>query len=411
MPSGFRYAAQNNTMKTKRSSSVVCEACETRRALRPQPARIPEDPYQLCRHCSDRAERLSLRPLEWYNLAKRHGPYSCSFGEEYYSPGGIALMSDDELEEEPHILPAPALRDVAHDLRLLWDHTFTRREIRPKLLAAWRRHPKADVAARLAKVWDSRKDSHTRDHLLALCRDCLGRAGATLTRQIWEDYYQRLQASPATGSFPDDEEDHELDEEEFTKLIDSHLKADEGEDDPEDDDSPPRLDQPPRGFYDRVWLDSLLPSASARCLPRDEAFQRVLTEVERIRDPDLFIGLRDPRVLDWMETHLSLKPRADWGRVAAACRFSWGRAHLWLERGPPLSHIALDALDKLITRYGDPWVEKPGIRLLDPPSRRTLGRVLKAHAQRDAVPRVQKQVDFILHHAPVLLEGKPYGSD
>ncbi len=394
-------------MKTRRNTSpVVCEACETRRALRPQPERIPEDTYQLCRHCSDRLERLSLRPLEWYNLAKRHGPYAPVLGEEYYSPGGSALMSHDEMEEEPHILPAPALRDVAHDLHLLWDHTFTRREIGPKLLAAWRRHPKADVAALLAKVWDSRQDSHAREHLLALCRGCLGRAGAALTRQIWEDYYQRLQASPANGSFADDDEDHELDAEEFTKLIERHLEADKGEQ--EAGDSRPRMNQPPPGFYDRVWPDSLLPSTSARCLPRDEAFQRVLTEVERFRDPDHFIELRDPHVLDWMETHLSLKPRADWGRVAAACRFSWGRALRWLDQGRPLSHIALDALSTLIFPMGDPDDDSHGIRLLDPPSRRTLSRVLKAHALRDPVPRVENTVAFILEHAPVLLEGKPY---
>jgi hypothetical protein len=395
-------------MKTRRttSSSVVCEACETRRALRPQPERIPDDTFQLCQRCSDRLERLSLRPLEWYNLAKRHGPHGELLSREYYSPGGIALMSDDEMEEEPHILPAPALRDVAHDLHLLWDHTFTRREIGPKLLAAWRRHPKADVAALLTKVWDSREDSHTREHLLTLCRDCLGRAGAALIRQIWDDYYERAQDYPTTGSFPDDDEDHEPDAEEFTKLIDRHLKADEGEQ--EAGDSPPRLNQPPPGLYDRLWPDSRLPSASARCLPRDEAFQRVLTEVERFRNPHHFIGLRDPRVLDWMETHLSLKPSADWGHVAAACRFSWGRALLWLERGPPLSHIALDALENLITRYGDPLIEKPGVRLLDPPSRRTLSRVLKAHALRDPDPGVEDTVAFILENSPVLLEGKPY---
>jgi hypothetical protein len=390
-------------MKTRRTTSpVVCEACETRRALRPQPERIPEDPYQLCRPCSERCERLSLRPLEWYNLAKRHGPFAPVLGAEYYSPGGIALMSHDEMEEEPHILPAPALRDVAHDLHLLWDHTFTRRKIGPKLLSAWRHHPKAEVAARLAEVWDSRQDRHTREHLLTLCRGCLGRAGAALTRQIWEDYYQRLQASPATGSFPDD--DHELDGEALTELLDKYLPS--PEDEQEDEDSPSQLNQPPPGYYDRVLPDSLLPSVSARCLPLDEAFQRVLAEVERFSDPTHFIELRDPRVLDWMETHLSLKPRADWGRIAAASRFSWGRALLWLERGPPLSRIALAALETLISRYGDPWVEKPGIRLLDPPSRRTLSRVLKAHALRD--PDAEDTIDFILEQAPVLLEGKTY---
>lgn len=395
-----------NTRRT--SSSVVCEACETRRALRPQPARIPEDPFLLCQRCSDRVERLSLRPLEWYNLAKRHSPNEYVLGAEYYSPGGIALMSHDELEEEPHILPAPALRDVAHDLHLLWDHTYTRNQIGPKLVAAWRRHPKADVAAHLAKVWDSRKDWHTRNHLLALCRDCLGRAGAALTRQLWEDYYQRLQAAPASDSSQDNDEDDEPDAQAFVKLVDKYLAANKDEDTQDDEGRPPRLDRLPPGYYDRVRPDDLLPSASARCLPRDEAFQRVLTEVERFHDPHYFTALCDPRTLDWIESHLPSGTYPDWGGTAALCGFSWDRALRWLQQGRPISHLALDALERLIFPLGDPNEKDHGVRLLDPPSRHTLSRVLKAHARRDAVPRVQKQVDFILHYAPVLLEGKPY---
>ncbi len=399
-------------MKTRRTSlSVVCEACETRRALRPQPERIPEDTYQLCRHCSVRLERLSLRPLEWYNLAKRHGPYGQVLGAEYYSPGGIALMSHDEMEEGPHILPAPALRDVAHDLHLLWDHTFTRREIGPKLLAAWRRHPKTNVAALLAKVWDSRQDSHAREHLLTLCRDVLGRAGADFARRAWEDYHH-LQQSPATCA-ADDNDGYNDDEAaiDFAQLMESYRAVSDDDDDAdadadEDDGDRPASGCPPSLRHRHFAWSSCLPSVSARCLPLNEAFQRVLAEVERFSDPTHFIELRDPRVLDWMETHLSLKPRADWGHVAAACRFRWGTALLWLERGPPLSRIALDALENLISRYGDPWVEKPGIRLLDPPSRRTLSRVLKAHALRD--PDAEDTIAFILEQAPVLLEGETY---
>jgi hypothetical protein len=57
---------------------------------------------------------------------------------------------------------------------------------------------------------------------------------------------------------------------------------------------------------------------------------------------------------------------------------------------------------------GNPDEEDYGPRLLDPPSRRSLSRVLKAHALRDPDPNVEDTVAFILEHAPVLLEGKPY---
>ena len=387
-------------MKTRRttSSSVVCEACETRRALRPQPERIPDDTFQLCQRCSDRLERLSLRPLEWYNLAKRHGPHGELLSREYYSPGGIALMSDDEMEEEPHILPAPALRDVAHDLHLLWDHTLTRRELKPKLLAAWRRHPTAVVVAHLLQIWESRQDDHAREYLLTICRDSLGRAGAELARRAWEDYHQFLQAPDTTCSGADDDND-------FTQMIDRNLE-DSDDDEDVDDDSPAPMRPPSRPRYGE-WHD-LLPSVSARCLPRDEAYQLLLAEAERSGDPDCFTPLRDPRALDWIETHLQTDTRSDWSSVVATSGFSWDRALRWLERAPPFSHLALDTLHIFIFPFGDPDDDHHGTRLLGPPDLATLSRVLKAHARRDRAPRVKSTVAFILEHAPVLLEGKPY---
>lgn len=396
-------------MKTRRTSSpVVCEACETRRAVPLDPNHQWRRPLQLCRICSDRVERLSLRPLEWYNLAKRHGPHGQVLGEEYYSPGGIALMSNDELEEEPHHLPAPILQDVAHDLRLLWDHTLTRRQLKPKLLAAWRRHPKADVAALLAKVWDSRQDSHAREHLLTLCRDCLGRAGAELARRAYQEYCQPGLNTPLTdsdiGSSEDDDDDAEDGCLDFTDLIDRNLE----ETDDDDGDDTPQANTQGRPFCFHLYPGCLLPSVIARCLPRDEAYQLALAEVERSGRAGWFSPLHDPRVLDWIETHIQPPLTSEWGGLAAASGFSWGRALRWIQQGRPLSHAALDALSTLIFPMGNPDEEDYGIRLIDPPSRRTLSRVLKAHALRDPVPRVENTVAFILENAPVLLEGKPY---
>lgn len=407
-PPHFRQTTSNSplTMKTRRTTSpVVCEACETRRALPLDPDRQWYRPFQLCRICSDRVERLSLRPLEWYNLAKRHGPHGPVLGEEFYSPGGIALHSSDELEEEPHILPAPALRDVAHDLHLLWDHTFTRRELKPKLLAAWRRHPKAAVAAHLIQIWESRQDDPAREHLLTLCRDILGRAGAGLTRRAWKDYHQHLQSPPLAT------EEDDLDDDDgiyFSQLIDSNLAI--SDDDEEVDDDSHASKRPPSLRYRHFDWHGLLPSVSARCLPHEEAYQLAVAQVERSGNTRWFSPLHDPRVLDWIETHIQPPLTGKWGGLAATSGFSWGRALRWFQQGRPLSHAALDALSSLISRRDpDEWDEEDrGVRLLDPPSRRTLYRVLKAHALRDPVPRVENTVAFILEHAPVLLEGKPY---
>lgn len=172
--------------------------------------------------------------------------------------------------------------------------------------------------------------------------------------------------------------------------MDKYLAANKDEDTQDDEDRPARLDQPPPAYCHRARPGDLLPSASARCLPRKESFQRLLTEVERFLDPQYFTALRDPRALDWIESHLPSGAYHDRGGIAALCGFSWERALSWLKQGRPLSHLALDAFKTLIYPFGDPNEEGYGVRLLDPPRRRTLSRVLKVHARREAVPRVQK---------------------
>lgn len=384
----------------RRPAATLCEACESKKAT---PLKQPEpwDDFQLCGDCRARLDRASLRPLEWYNLAKRYTPDHNRIDSEFYSQRGEALHSEDELEEEEVVLPAPVLKDVAHDLDLLWDYSLTRRTLGSKVRAAWRRHPKADVAACLTRAWERRKDAHARDCLLTICGVSAGKAGAELVRQIWKEV--ELPSAPPKGKYF-------AEEIALTRLVQTHLgeKPDDfgltEEDDDDDDNSRPGAGTQSGSFMP----NSELVFATSRCLPADESFRRVCEAVEQFHCPMLFIQLRDARVLDWIETHIQPPIIRDWGKIAAPSGFSWERAVRWLEGGRPLSLVALDALSTLISTYGEPYNAKEGVRLLSPPSRRTLSRVLKDHVERDPVPRVEREVDFILSHTPVLLEGKPF---
>jgi hypothetical protein len=345
-------------------------------------------------------DRLSLRPLEWYNLAKRHGPHHTILGEDYYSRGGVALLSVDELEEEPDVLRAPVLKDVCHDLRLLWEHTLTRRHLGRKVLAAWHKQPKAKAAVFLAAMWDARKDVHARVHLLDLCRECLGAAGANLVRKAWADFDKKRKAHVLAAEGVD-----EAGPRWKPAMLDDDYDED-GENDGDVSFMPSLADGDP-GV-------GLLSSAAACCLPADESFARVVAEIEREpagcqhRMLELLKPLRDRRVLAWIETHAQSPITSAWGNAAAASRLDWPKALEWLNKGRPMSLVALDALEALVFPFGDPDDRFHGVRLLDPPTRRTLTRVLKAYAARDSVPRVEKVVDFVLSNLDVLLDGKPY---
>lgn len=346
-------------------------------------------------------DRLSLRPLEWYNLAKLYGPHHTILREEYYSSGGVALMSEDELEEEPDVLRAPVLKDVRHDLRLLWEHTLTRSHLGRKVLAAWRKQPKAKAAVFLEAMWDARKDVHARVHLLHLCSECLGAAGAGLVRRAWTDFDEKRKERVLTAERVDK-----------TGPCGKRAMLYDDEDD-EDEVNDGAVSFRPSLADGDPGID-LLVSASACCLPADESFARVVAEIEREpagcqqRMLGLLQTLRDRRALAWIETHARSPITSEWGSTAAASGLDWPKAVEWLNQGRPMSLVALDALETLVFPFGEPDDRFHGVRLLDPPSRRTLTRVLKAYAARDPVPRVEKAVDFVLSYPEVLLDGKPY---
>lgn len=50
-----------------------CQACEIDPPDIIEPCDDETSPYHVCSACHDRLHARALRPVEWYNLAKRHG--------------------------------------------------------------------------------------------------------------------------------------------------------------------------------------------------------------------------------------------------------------------------------------------------------------------------------------------------
>lgn len=393
-----------------------CEACEQQPVTVVETMGCGNNPFLLCAPCHDRMQRLSLRPAEWYRLAQIHGPWGEMLGPEYYTDGGVAVQPADELEETPDLLPAPVLKDVSHDIVKLWVHTLTRRRLRPQLLAAWRQHPKAAVAEYLAKMWEARSDAHARKLVLGICRHCLGSAGAKLVKTAWEDYALRqAQALSGGAENEDTDEDEDADEDE---------DFDEDDEDAELDDSVEVMNDLLEGLDQGACWESDsagvamsdLAAASAQCLDEDDGYDRVVAEIEKYQ-PDQWVGrvhylmpFRSERALAWIESHVQVPvvTRSQWGKTAAVSRLSWAKVVEWLEQGRPMSHVAVDALSSLIYHCGDPLDDAYGCRLIDPPSRATVIEVLSQCMERDPVPRVEKEVSFVLDNLEVLLDGKPF---
>lgn len=150
-------------------------------------------------------------------------------------------------------------------------------------------------------------------------------------------------------------------------------------------------------------------------LPDEQAFEVAVRAVDRIPPENLHLlgynpywilrQFRSSRTLDWIESHASaieedeheaFSPMWYWGALAAISEFSWPRAKSWLDRGRPLSLVALAALLNMSGESGSPFVQEANPKLLDPQPFDSAIRILNDYAIKDNSPLIKRVVDSIL---------------
>lgn len=305
-----------------------------------EPDDNPDAPYYLCAACYARLHSQALRPLEWYNLARRHGASSYLLGEHCYEDG--VPREPCHPVESPHRFPAPTLREASRSAESLLDYSIAQNALNGKLVAAWTALPADEVMAALSSHYASTRNVVIRSCVLD-CAAAVGPAAAELLRS-------------ASG---DPDMNH------LVFLANASAAC-----------------LPFREGFDRV-------RASVEALEGKDLRQQMF----------YLSDFHTPEVLDWIEAHIFSPVTTDWGRLAAHSVLDWSRAERWLSSGRPLSLVALDALVALVTPGA--LGEYPP-RLHHPPDVETLRAALTAYAQRDDVPRVEKATSYLLANLDVL---------
>jgi hypothetical protein len=326
----------------------TCQSCEIRPVETDQPAGDSDEPLRLCLECNRRLQARALRPVEWYNLAKRHGWQEFLLHDDFYDEEGTALQPTEKVDE-PERFPAPTLEAVAQDAELLLDYSITRWSLQQPVISAWLALEPSKVLATLSSRFASTRNLLIRDKLLEICALALRGPGADFVRYAWGEY-------PATVTLPP------------------------------------------------------LAQASAACLPPAEGFDRVSAALEpeiKKRKWDLIFCLgyfQSPKALGWIEQHVAEPVTEAWGYLAAASRLDWLRVENWLRGGRPLSLVALDALGAIL-RPRTLLLKSIKPRLHGPPDIGSFREELILHAKRDPVPRVQQRTEVLLKDAESLLRG------
>ena len=324
----------------------ICEACEQSPAEVVESGDDAENPYRLCIACHLRIQARALRPIEWYNLAKRHGWNQFLLHDDFYEDTGVATQPEEDVERAEDF-PAPLLSSVTHDSSLLLDYSITRWRLEKNILDAWSKLQPNDVLAALTKRFAITTNVGIRAKVLEICALVLREYAVEFIRYAWGDY-------PA--------------------------KAD---------------------LYS-------LAQASAACLPFREGFDRVVAAVnfhEGKKKHEVAFCLsyfHSVETLDWIEQNTCEPITDSWGSIAAASQLDWLRIESWLRHGRPLSLVAIDAL-LAIERPQTPFLRTYQPKLIQPPTPDRFKEVLKEYASKDRVPRVEQRTKILLNNINTIL--------
>lgn len=321
----------------------ACQACEKVAHVFPIKDDDPKEPYFLCHDCSERLFLRALRPLEWFNLASKHGWQKYYLHDDFYDEDGMATQPDVQAHSRDGLL-APSLDEVATSPERLLGYCFTRWSLGAaefKTLAALNSE---DLFASLERP-ETSSNPQKLSVALEVCANVLG-----VQASIWVN-------------------------EQYDRSVEEGLLF--------------------------SWAE-----AAAICLPPTEGLEKTINALANYKGRQLNEGIgalswfRSSRVLDWIELNApSANVTGQWGQLAALSNLTWDRVEEWLAQGRSLSLVALDALDQYthLPRHA-PLVRKLRPELTGVGHRETVLKALKSQKLDDPTPRCVKQCNFLIEN-------------
>lgn len=318
----------------------LCEACKKNKINVLETSDDPNQPYKLCNQCHERLLKRSLRPIEWYNLAVVHSPKKFLLHDDFYEEDGEASQPEEDVVVTDND-KAPTLDDVQNDLETLLDFSITRWFLENDVINALQKHDKQTTLKSVKYRFYGTENYEIKSRMLEIVADVLSATASEWVRELWKNYDEEL-------------------------------------------------------LYQISW-------ATASSLPIEEGlnnvFEKLKSESEKKLPIVAFTSLyrfRSSHILDWMESNSTIF-NDNWGRLAALSFPTWERMKVWLNKGRPLSLIALDTMANCFIRGGDFYVEQFSPKILRT-ERNEVEEVLNNYFQKDDVPRVKMKVARILEN-------------
>lgn len=318
----------------------MCEACLTSPIEHVVANEMADRPFKVCQPCAHRLENLALRPLEWYRLSALHGPLSYLLHDDFYDEYGRADQNKIPVKQAS-LFSIPTLADVSTDLDALLDYSMTRWHLGDETVAAFQGHEGSDVLSRLSVLVEDRPILWVEARCYEIAATVLGPMAEQWVKGRWE-----------SGS--------------RAALLHSFMRA------------------------------------VAACIPHEEAIPLALKAVEQSGATDLSVPamslaeFHSSKVIDWIDCVTTSPVSNRWGLLAARSGLSWATAARWLDKGRPMSLVAMDALGVIMQPKHTGRPSMFPIEMKDAPSHDAILARLRQYALSDPVPRVTQMIDRIV---------------
>ncbi|MED3561505.1 hypothetical protein [Bacillus xiapuensis] len=324
----------------------LCEACKRNEINVIEQSDDANQPYKLCNQCHERLLKYSLRPIEWYNLAVVHSPKKFLLHDDLYEEDGEACQSEEDVFVTKKD-KAPTLRAVRNDLETLLDFSITRWFLEDDVINSLKKHDTQKTLSSVKSRFYGTQNYQIKSRMLEIVADVLGTSASVWVRELWENY-----------------------DEEY--------------------------------LYPISW-------ATVSSLPAEEGLNNIFAKLKLLSEKELPIAafsclyrFRSSNILDWIESTCTTF-NDNWGRLAAVCFPTWERMKSWLNKGRPLSLIALDTMANCVKGYGDIYVEQFSPKILGTDISE-VGQVLNEYFQIDGVPRVKMKLSRIMENEKEIFE-------
>jgi hypothetical protein len=330
--------------KIQRGISMTCESCNINEVEVEISTDEGNDRYLLCHKCQKRFLLYALRPLEFFNLASIHGHSGYLHDDFYDFETGQATQPKIEVNQIEKF-PFPELANIKSDLTKLVNYACVQYPISDDVITFLKSYKKTKLLNLLKKKVEYNRAINYKAYEIAA--KTLGLAAKDWIYEEWKN-----------------KKENEL---------------------------------------------LIFAQAISKCFDSGEAFEMITNEIESGEDKYLsdnitaLLYLQSPKTLDWIEkiSGKIINVPANWGVLSAASEFSWTRAKTWLNKGRPLSLIALDALIHCTTveKQNQPlWLRKHPPTLLDSPTADIIANTITSYLETDRVPRTKSAVDQIIHN-------------